>query len=145
VGIGAWGGDPDDNQSSGAVAEDRVKTEASRLQHRAMEQSLDELFAAIHSRSEFLEHLRRAQRLAEQHYAAEEGLLAEIAKHEPAVAEKLAAQHAEALEMAAGVEQAASAGQGSDARQLAKRFHAIAQHNIIEEERDVFPLAEAWG
>ena len=25
---------------------------------------------------------------------------------------------------------------------LARRFHAIAQHNIIEEERDVFPLAD---
>jgi hypothetical protein len=46
--------------------------------------------------------------------------------------------------MAAGLEEAVAAGQAGDTLLLARRFHAIAQHNIIEEERDVFPLTEWW-
>jgi ribosomal protein L9 len=121
-----------------------VKTESSRRQHRAMEQSLDDLLSAIRAHAGFLESFRKAHRLAAEHYRAEEGLLAEIARHEAPLAEKMAAQHAEALEMAAGLEEAVAAGQAGDALRLARRFHAIAQHNIIEEERDVFPLAERW-
>jgi hypothetical protein len=46
--------------------------------------------------------------------------------------------------MAAGLEEAVATGHAGDSLRLARRFHAIAQHNIIEEERDVFPLAERW-
>ena len=121
-----------------------MKTEASRRQHRAMEQHLDDLLSAIEANAGFLQSFRKAHTLATEHYRAEEGFLAEIARHEAALAEKMAAQHAEALEMAAGLEEAMAAGQTGDALRLARRFHAIAQHNIIEEERDVFPLAEQW-
>ncbi|MGA2197888.1 MAG: hemerythrin domain-containing protein [Bryobacteraceae bacterium] len=121
-----------------------MKTEASRRQHRAMEQHLDDLLFAIEANAQFLNSFRKAHRLAAEHYRAEEELLREIVRHEAALAEKMAAQHAEALEMAAGLEEAVAAGQAGDALRLARRFHAIAQHNIIEEERDVFPLAERW-
>ena len=121
-----------------------MTTEASRRQHRAMEQRLDDLLSAIEASAGFLESFRKAHRLAEEHYRAEEELLAGIARHDAVLAEKMAAQHAEALEMAAGLEEAVAAGQAGDALRLARRFHAIAQHNIIEEERDVFPLAEGW-
>jgi hemerythrin-like domain-containing protein len=121
-----------------------LTTEASRQQHRAMEQHLDDLLSAIEASADFLESFRKACGLAAEHYRAEEELLAEIARREAALAEKMAAQHAEALEMAACLEEAVAAGQASDALRLARRFHAIAQHNIIEEERDVFPLAERW-
>ena len=110
-----------------------------------MEQHLDDLLSAIEANAGFLQSFRKAHTLATEHYRAEEGFLAEIARHEAALAEKMAAQHAEALEMAAGLEEAMAAGQTGDALRLARRFHAIAQHNIIEEERDVFPLAERWG
>jgi ribosomal protein L9 len=122
-----------------------VKTEASRRQHHAMEQLLDDLLSAIEADAGFLESFCKAHSLAAEHYRAEEGLLVEIARHDAALAEKMAAQHAEALEMAAGLEEAVAAGQAGDVLRLARRFHAIAQHNIIEEERDVFPLAERWG
>ena len=122
----------------------KATTEASRQQHRAMEQHLDDLLSAIEASADFLESFRKAYGLAAEHYHAEEELLAEIARREAALAEKMAAQHAEALEMAACLEEAVAAGQASDALRLARRFHAIAQHNIIEEERDVFPLAERW-
>ena len=56
------------------------------------------------------------------------------------LAAKLRAQHAEALEIAARLPESLSAGQTADAIYLARRFLAIVQHNIIEEERDVFPL-----
>ena len=62
--------------------------------------------------------------------------------HEPALGAKIAAQHAEASEIAARWEESAAAGHAADTRSLARRFCAIAQHNIIEEERDVFPLAD---
>jgi hypothetical protein len=109
-----------------------------------MERHLDDLLSAIETNAGFLESFRKAHSLAAEHYRAEEELLREIAWHEAAVAEKMAAQHAEALEMAAGLEEAVAAGQAGDALRLARRFHAIAQHNLIEEERDVFPLAERW-
>ena len=109
-----------------------------------MEQLLDDLLSAIETDAGFLESFRKAHSLAAEHYRAEEGLLAEIARHEGALAKKIAAQHAEALEMAAALEEAVATGQTGDARRLARRFHAIAQHNIIEEERDVFPLTEWW-
>jgi len=121
-----------------------VNTEASRRQHRAIEQHLDNLLSAIEGNAGFLESFRKAHSLAAEHYRAEEELLREVARHDGALAEKMAAQHAEALEMAAGLEEAVAAGQAGDALRLARRFHAIAQHNIIEEERDVFPLAEQW-
>jgi hypothetical protein len=107
-----------------------------------MEERLDRLISQINCGGDFLESFRAAYRLAAAHYSAEESLISEIARMQPAVAQKLRAQHAEALEMAAGVEEAVSAGQTADALRLVKRFHAIAQHNIIEEERDVFPLLE---
>jgi ribosomal protein L9 len=110
-----------------------------------MEQLLDDLLSAIEADAGFLESFCKAHSLAAEHYRAEEGLLVEIARHDAALAEKMAAQHAEALEMAAGLEEAVAAGQAGDVLRLARRFHAIAQHNIIEEERDVFPLAERWG
>jgi hemerythrin-like domain-containing protein len=114
-------------------------------QHRAMEETLDELLAAIHRGDGFVEPFRRAHRLASEHYRAEEALLRELARYLPGPAAKMAAQHDEALEIAARLEEALADGQTRDALPLARRFHAIAQHNIIEEERDVFPLVEGTG
>ena len=121
-----------------------MKTHASRRQHRAMEQCLDDLLSRIEAKAGFLESFRKAHSLAAEHYRAEEELLREIARHEASLAEEMASQHAEALEMAAGLEEAVAAGQAGDTLLLARRFHAIAQHNILEEERDVFPLTEWW-
>ncbi|MGA3016587.1 MAG: hemerythrin domain-containing protein [Bryobacteraceae bacterium] len=121
-----------------------MTTEASRQQHRAMERHLDDLLSAIEAGAGFLESFRKVHSLAAEHYGAEEELLREIARHEAALAGKMAAQHAEALEMAAALEEVVAAGHADDALRLARRFHAVAQHNIIEEERDVFPLAERW-
>jgi hemerythrin-like domain-containing protein len=79
--------------------------------------------------------------MAGAHYRKEERFLKRFSRHEPGLAAKIAAQHAEAMEIAARLEEAIAAGQRSDVLSLARRFHAVAQHNVIEEERDVFPLA----
>jgi cell division septum initiation protein DivIVA len=110
-------------------------------EHRALEEHLDALLAAIRSGDGLVESFRRAEAPAAAHYRQEESFLERFSRYEPVLAAKMAAQHAEAMEIAARLEEAIAAGQSSDVLSLARRFHAIAQHNIIEEERDVFPLA----
>jgi len=83
--------------------------------------------------------------LASAHYRSEQAFLDALSHEEPALAAKIAAQHAEALEIAAHLEEALAAGQARDVARLVRSFHAITQHNIIEEERDVFPLVERSG
>jgi hypothetical protein len=93
-------------------------------EHRAIEAALDSL--------PLLKELLVA------HYRNEEEFLKQLAVHEPAMAAKLRSQHEEALEIAGHLEDP----QDADADYLRKRLVAIVQHNIIEEERDVFPR---WG
>ena len=85
-----------------------------------------------------LETLPLLKQLLVRHYRAEEEFIAMLAVQEPAVAAKLRAQHEEALEIAAHLEDPLAA----DEPYLRKRLMAIVQHNIIEEERDVFPRWE---
>jgi cell division septum initiation protein DivIVA len=110
-------------------------------EHRALEERLDALEAAIASGAAIPENLMPAAELAREHYSCERPFLDCLAAYQPNVAAKLIAQHEEACEIAARFEEAHIAGQTRDMLSLARRFHAIAQHNIIEEERDVFPLA----
>ena len=105
-----------------------MSVELSRAEHRAIEAWLDRL-AADGSRESFA----AAWRLLAAHYAREEREL--FALHPGAFTAKLIAQHDEVRELAGHLETA-----GEDWPQLARRFLAIAQHNIIEEERDFFPL-----
>lgn len=69
------------------------------------------------------------------HYGDEEAFLALLAVGEPEVASKLRAQHEEALEILGHLETASP----GDEVYLKRRLVAIVQHNIIEEERDIFP------
>jgi hypothetical protein len=105
----------------------------SRAQHRELEEVLDCLQAGW-LEDDFLE----AERLALAHYVAEEsGLFAELREvHSPMVL-KMTAQHDESRELARAIRDC----QPSDRMYLYRRFWAITQHNIIEEERDLFPLA----
>ena len=64
----------------------------------------------------------------------------------PDLVTKMEAQHAEARETAEHAESVL--GSGAAPAQLVRairQFHAIAQHNIIEEERDLFRLAAPRG
>ena len=117
-------------------------TSCLRKEHRVLESRLDALSTAIRSGDGIAESLARASGLAHRHYRREQPFLDRLAMYEPALAGKLGAQHEEASEMASRFEEALAAGQTRDMLALARRFHAIAQHNIIEEERDVFPLAD---
>jgi len=110
------------------------------LRPSPVEVALDTLQSAIRAGEPYADAFREARRLAEERYRREAALLETLALHEPALAAKLAAQHAEALEIADRLEEALAAGQDADGARLARRFHAIAQHNIIEEERDAWPL-----
>ena len=85
---------------------------------------------------------RAIARLVVAHYRKEALLLAKLSSIYPVLASKISSQHAEACEIASRLEEAISEGNSRDILSLARRFHAIVQHNIIEEERDVFPLAD---
>ena len=76
-----------------------------------------------------------------EHYAHEASLFHQLRPHSPSLTRKMQRQHEEVLELASADDDAASRGQMEDALRLVRRFHALAQHNIIEEERDVFPVA----
>ena len=119
----------------------REITECLKEEHRALEESLDALEAAIASGSGLAECVSRAAARAREHYRREAAFLDRLGQYEPELAAKLRAQHEEACEMAEHFEQAREAEQIGDMCALARRFHAIAQHNLIEEERDGFPLA----
>ena len=61
--------------------------------------------------------------------------------HAPHLAAKVAAQHDEVMEIAGHLATALAGSDEAEALRLVRRFHAMAQHNLIEEERDVFPVA----
>ena len=101
--------------------------------HREIEAALEVLREGATDR----QALERAQELCARHYRDEERFLTALRSHNPSLADKLQSQHDEALELAAAL----SAGGTADSLYLLRRFRAIVQHNIIEEERDVFPWA----
>ena len=109
-------------------------------EHRGMEHGLDRLGGAIAAGQIEPEMFRQVAALAARHYSRENEFLRVLEGRDSALAAKLRGQHEEALELAARIEEAFTAGDRADVLYLARRFAAIAQHNIIEEERDVFPL-----
>ncbi|MBL8293689.1 MAG: hemerythrin domain-containing protein [Bryobacterales bacterium] len=113
-----------------------------RSDHRAIEVGLDWLAEATRAAKFDIDAVRALVDLAARHYAAEEPFLAALAIADPKIAAKLRAQHDEALEIGARLIESLEAGGVTDTAYLSRRFLAMAQHNIIEEERDVFPLME---
>ncbi len=111
-------------------------------EHRIIEAELDQFAAGLAAGSVDGGHLRRLTGLIVSHYDREEPFLASLRRHEPRYADKLAEQHEEVLEIAERLEESLAAGEADDAAYLARRFLAMARHNMIEEERDAFPLAE---
>jgi|SRR5581483_6916821 len=107
-----------------------------RGEHRALDEALDGLEAGFDDG-----RFREVRELLARHYAGEAAVLALLERHEPALSGKLRAQHGEVLEIAARLEESLAAGQANDVAYLARRLVALARHNIIEEERDVFPVA----
>jgi hypothetical protein len=101
---------------------------------------LDELAAALGPRGSWVEKFRAAYMAASEHYAREDEFFRSLLPQLPGPTLKMLAQHAEALEIASQVEKSLEIGYMSDALELTRRFRAIVQHNMIEEERDVFPL-----
>jgi hypothetical protein len=111
-------------------------------EHRPIEAALDrfgETVAAGRIDTDLLLSLGDA--LA-KHYANEEKFLIGLFAQDPALATKLRAQHDEVLEIAWRLQESLLAGNAGDAGYLGRRLVAMAQHNMIEEERDVFPVAE---
>ena len=120
----------------------RSITERLAEEHRLLEELLDALETAIAGGNRIAECLEAAAGRARDHYERERPFLESLATVAPELAAKLTAQHDEACEIAASFQEALREGQARDLPALARRFHAIAQHNVIEEERDVFPLAD---
>ncbi len=110
-------------------------------EHRRIEVELDRLADAIRS-GEPADQFRVVARLARAHYRTEEPFLQRLSEISPVVGAKMSMQHADGVEIASRLEEAIGEGNRRDVLLLARRFHALVQHNIIEEERDVFPLAD---
>ena len=107
--------------------------------HREIEGALEPLAASVAAGCLDAGAFRAARRLCVEHDQREESLLDRLSARDAALAAKLRGQHAEVLEVAGRLEEALAADDARDAMYLARRFLAIVQHNIIEEERDVFP------
>jgi hypothetical protein len=107
--------------------------ESSIREHRELEVMLDRLGRAI-GQGNFAPAFRIAKDGVRIHYANENGHWSAIG------ARKIMEQHADVEELAEAVEDALGADQSSDALSLVNRFLALASHNLIEEERDWFPL-----
>lgn len=114
-----------------------------RREHRHLEIRLDRLGEALSAEDARAarEAFAEAWPLAREHYAGEESpFFAALRLHLPALAAKMLGQHEESREIAAHLEDPDLPG--AEWLRLARRWLAITQHNVIEEERDVFPLAE---
>ncbi|MCC7497083.1 MAG: hypothetical protein IT160_05870 [Bryobacterales bacterium] len=112
----------------------RLPIEWSRREHRGMEAHLDRLQAALREGLAWREHFHRAWHAGRAHYLREdEEVFRPKADWPPA--RKMMMQHEEASEFGRTL----AATNDADAERLARRYWAISQHNIIEEERDVFP------
>jgi|ERR1051326_1657591 hypothetical protein len=122
-----------------------VSTHSLVEEHREIEAVLDCLAKSVADGAMDLAAFRRVHDLCVRHYEREEAFLIWLGASDIALAEKLRGQHDEALELAARLEEAVLAGDIADGVYLVRRFLAIAQHNMIEEERDVFPLATRPG
>jgi nucleotide-binding universal stress UspA family protein len=107
-----------------------ISTAELAAEHHEIEVALDALVAEPID----LDAVLKVMSLCARHYEREEEFLASL---HPMSAGKLKGQHEEALEIAARLAESLDT---PDASYLARRFVAIVQHNIIEEERDVFPL-----
>jgi hypothetical protein len=117
-----------------------------RAEHRGFEMCLDKLAGAISAgqveaaRAAWFE----ARRAGLAHYDHEEAsLFPALEPRFPALVAKMRGQHEEAREIAGHLDDRALPE--AEWMGLARRFLAIAQHNIIEEERDLFALAGAAG
>jgi len=119
-------------------------------QHRRLEVSLDALLVMLGrmppAPKEFESRFQDAASKALAHYDFEDrGLFDSLRAEMPAFVAKLEAQHNEVRELSQAVTQLLRADameerERSDLLLLCRRFVAMAQHNIIEEERDFFPL-----
>jgi len=109
-------------------------------EHRQIEAALDSFAGSIGFGTINIEAFRCVHELCVRHYEHETVLLVRLGDRDASLAAKLEGQHNEVLEIAYHLLEAETRGQTADTLYLARRFLAIARHNMIEEERDVFPL-----
>lgn len=109
-------------------------------EHRDIEAVLERFSASLASGAIDTDAFQIARQMCLRHYDHEEGLLLRLGARDSRLAAKLRAQHDEALEIAAAMAEILPAARSGDALYLGRRFLAIVSHNMIEEERDVFPL-----
>jgi hypothetical protein len=111
-------------------------------EHHAIEAGLDRLSESMHSGNLAAEAVRDLVESIARHYANEETFLTILEACDRKLAAKLRAQHEETAEIGAQLLESLETRNAADSLSLSRRFVAIAQHNMIEEERDIFPLAE---
>jgi hypothetical protein len=123
-----------------------------RAAHREIEQWLDRLLECVSASSPDLgEPLARATELLLRHYEIEERTVFSSWRREmPEMIGKMMRQHEDVRELSEAASGLAQAHLSTPTRlpellYHCRRFHALAQHNIIEEERDLFPLLRRSG
>jgi len=126
--------------TGGTITERGILIQALVVEHREIEAAVERLAASVASGVVDADAFRHVHRLCARHYAREETFLVRLAARDAALADKLRGQHEEALEIAASMVEVLARGETRDGMYLARRLVAITQHNIIEEERDVFPV-----
>jgi hypothetical protein len=110
-------------------------------EHRAIEEGLDGLAEAVRSGKIDGAAMRELLESIARHYLNEERFLTALGARDPKLAAKLRAQHEEVSEIGVRLLESIDAAGAAETVYLLRRFVAMAQHNMIEEERDVFPLA----
>ncbi len=124
-----------------------------REEHRAIEPSLDRLETMLaawkqNPLPQFRPLVRKIWPAVRLHDRNEEGIFfAAVRREFAAIVEKMEQQHADSAELGTHLADLLeipepSVRELSDMRKLGRRFHAITQHNFIEEERDLFRLAD---
>jgi len=113
-------------------------------EHRPIEAALDRLGQTVAAGQIDTDLLRSVGDAIAKHYANEEEFLISLFAQDPALAAKLRAQHDEVLEIASRLQESVAGGKEGDIGYLGRRLVAMAQHNMIEEERDVFPLVSLF-
>jgi hemerythrin superfamily protein len=118
-----------------------------RAGHREIEEWLDRLLKCVSASSPDLdEPLSRATELLLRHYETEERTVFASWRCEmPEMIGKMMRQHDDVRELSEAASGLAQAPHSMPSRlpellYHCRRLHALAQHNIIEEERDLFPL-----
>ena len=105
-----------------------------RQQHEWLQPKLEDC--------EAIERLSNTLRRAEAHYDFEDHWFFAWESYAPELIRKMLDQHHQCRELMRLIAEELETEDRRELDQFIRRFQAISQHNLIEEERDLFPILE---